>query len=113
MTAWQRVLRSCDVPPATVAPAASQPGGDLDLAIWRTAAGVLVACDSRCPHQWSHLGIEGSVEGEELVCTAHGWRFAPDGRGWKRSMGGRDDPKSPLDLWHVHEADGWIEVRPR
>lgn len=32
------------------------------------------AIDNTCPHRGASLG-EGRLEGEEVVCPAHGWRF--------------------------------------
>jgi UDP-MurNAc hydroxylase len=29
----------------------------------------------RCPHRNADLSVFGEVEGDELVCTLHGWRF--------------------------------------
>lgn len=29
----------------------------------------------RCPHRNADLSVFGEIEGEELVCTLHGWRF--------------------------------------
>ena len=28
-----------------------------------------------CPHREADLSVFGEVEGTELVCTLHGWRF--------------------------------------
>ena len=28
-----------------------------------------------CPHREADLSVFGEVEGNELVCTLHGWRF--------------------------------------
>jgi len=28
-----------------------------------------------CPHRQADLGTFGAIEGDELVCTLHGWRF--------------------------------------
>lgn len=82
----------------------------LDLAVWRTSTGEVVVCDARCPHQWSHLGYEGVVDGDELVCTAHFWRIGLDGSVSKRAMSGRIDPKGAIDLHSVRERDGMIEI---
>jgi len=72
--------------------------------------GALSACDARCPHQWSHLAGAGVVDGEELVCLSHFWRFDTDGHGSKLAMNGRRDPKSDVATFSVREVDGRIEV---
>jgi phenylpropionate dioxygenase-like ring-hydroxylating dioxygenase large terminal subunit len=50
-----------------------------ELVVWRTADGVAHAAADRCPHRGTRLSI-GRVDGAELVCAYHGWRFAPGGR---------------------------------
>jgi nitrite reductase/ring-hydroxylating ferredoxin subunit len=35
--------------------------------------------EARCPHQWSHLGGEGVVEGDELVCLTPPLAFTTEG----------------------------------
>jgi len=50
-----------------------------ELVVWRGADGVARATEDRCPHRGTRLSI-GSVDGDELVCAYHGWRFAGDGR---------------------------------
>src|SRR5688500_1987237 len=53
-------------------PFAANAGG-LDLVIVKTGSG-LKAFEGRCPHQGALLG-EGLMDGGELVCRNHGWRF--------------------------------------
>lgn len=81
-----------------------------ELVIWRAADGELAAMEARCPHQWSHLAAEGVVDGPELVCTAHFWRFDRRGVGSKVSVRGRRDPKADVAVFGVREVDGRIEV---
>lgn len=87
------------------APADEHP---LDLVVWRTASGQVAVTDSRCPHQWSHLGYEGVIDGEELVCLSHHWRFAPDGAGCKLNVLGRRDEKAPIDAFAARDEDGRV-----
>ena len=94
--------------PGSVAEAAL---GVEDLVVWRTALGEVCVMEARCPHQWSHLAQEGSVDGEELVCRAHLWRFKTNGEGWKANMGGRRDRKGDIDVHPCREVDGRIWVR--
>jgi phenylpropionate dioxygenase-like ring-hydroxylating dioxygenase large terminal subunit len=101
------VLASDDVAPGSAAPVEM---GDDELVVWRTASGVLAACDARCPHQWSHLAGAGVVDGEELICLSHFWRFDTDGHGSKMAMSGRRDPKSDVAAFAVREVAGRIEV---
>lgn len=82
----------------------------LDLVVWRSASGRPCVMEARCPHQWSHLGGEGVVDGEELVCLTHLWRFGPDGDGWKLAMNGRRDRKGDIDVFPCREVDGEIVI---
>jgi len=85
--------------------------GTDDLVVWRTALGEACVMEARCPHQWSHLAQEGWVDGAELVCLAHFWRFTTSGEGWKANLGGRRDRKGDIDVRPCREVDGRIWVR--
>jgi phenylpropionate dioxygenase-like ring-hydroxylating dioxygenase large terminal subunit len=50
-----------------------------DLVLWRDESGEFHLQDAYCPHLGAHLGVGGKVEGRELQCPFHGWRF--DGTG--------------------------------
>ena len=83
----------------------------VEVVVWRGASGRLCATDARCPHQWSHFAAEGAVDGDELVCTSHFWRFAPDGSGCRLVGTDRREPVVGIGVHHVHEAaDGTIIV---
>lgn len=85
---------------------------DHDVVVWRpSGGGSPCVMDARCPHQWSHLAAEGVVDGDELVCAAHFWRFDRHGRGTKLNVGGRRDPKSDVEVFECRERDGMIEAR--
>ena len=84
--------------------------GDVDLVVWRTAGGEPCVMEARCPHEWSHLGAEGVVDGDEIVCTAHWWRFDADGTGAKLNVKGRRDPKSDIAVFACRERNGRIEA---
>jgi phenylpropionate dioxygenase-like ring-hydroxylating dioxygenase large terminal subunit len=84
--------------------------GERDLVLWRTFDGAPVVMEARCPHEWSHLAAEGVVDGDEIVCTAHFWRFDAEGTGTKVNIKGRRDPKSDIAVFAVRERDGRIEA---
>lgn len=50
---------------------------DVDLVVYRTSAGVVVARDL-CLHRGSMLSL-GKMDGDEIVCAYHGWRYGHDG----------------------------------
>ena len=106
MSGWVEVAGA--VAPGQIVDAAH---GDLDLVVWRTFEGEPCVMEARCPHQWSHLGAEGVVDGPEIVCTAHFWRFDTSGTGTKVGMTGRRDPKSDIAVYPCREVDGRIEAR--
>lgn len=85
--------------------------GDTDLVVWRSATGHPVVMEARCPHQWSHLEAEGVVDGDEIVCTAHFWRFDEAGCGSKLNILGRRDAKSDIRTFPCREVAGRIEAQ--
>jgi nitrite reductase/ring-hydroxylating ferredoxin subunit len=84
--------------------------GEVDLVVWRGANDRPCVMEARCPHQWSHLAAEGFVDGDEIVCTAHFWRFGQDGRGTKLNVKGRRDDKSDIGVHRCREVDGRLQV---
>lgn len=85
--------------------------GRTELVVWRAADGRPCVMDARCPHQWSHLEAEGAVDGDELVCTAHFWRFDLSGRGSKVNVNGRRDPKADITTFACEEVGGRVRAR--
>jgi 3-ketosteroid 9alpha-monooxygenase subunit A len=52
---------------------------DRHLVGWRSESGEAHVWDAFCPHMGAHLGVRIRVEGDELVCPLHSWRY--DGNG--------------------------------
>lgn len=104
---WVDVAAEGELPPGTVR--AVEVDGRR-LALWRTVGGMMAACEARCPHQWADLAEEGWVEGEELVCGAHHWRFDGDGVGSKLTVTGRRDRKGDVGAYRCRVWCGRIEV---
>ena len=82
-----------------------------DLVVWRTTDGRPCVMEARCPHQWSHLASEGVVDGDELVCLTHFWRFTTEGEGWKVNVGGRRDRKGDIETLPCREDSEGIWVQ--
>ena len=111
---WVRVLAGDGPAAGTVCPARLVVGDGSDpeyLAVWRTESGELCVVADRCPHQWSSLVEEGFVDGEFLVCAAHGWRFDADGSGSKLAMNGRADVKAPVPVYASRSSVDGVWVR--
>ncbi len=89
------------VQPATVA--------GLDIVVWRTVSGRLCAVARSCPHLDWDLA-DATVEGETLVCPAHGWSITCAGRVFKCNDFGREDEKGVTRTWQTTERDGMITV---
>lgn len=109
-TEWIRLAASDSVAPGQILDVGH---GEEDLVVWRTASGEPCVMSARCPHLWSHLAGEGVVEGDELICCTHGWRFATCGTGTV-IRGERRDPMTDIAVFPVSERDGgiWGELSP-
>jgi len=51
---------------------------DEPLVLWRDSAGAAHAFRDVCVHRGTALSL-GAVEGDEIVCAYHGWRYRGDG----------------------------------
>ena len=51
-----------------------------DLVVYRTKSGKVNVLDAFCPHQGAHLGVGGSVMGDDVRCPFHGWQFNGNGQ---------------------------------
>ena len=109
MNDWTPVAASADVEPGSIVETTF---GDDDLVVWRTDAGRPCVMDARCPHQWSHLAAEGVVDGDEIVCTSHWWRFDVQGSGTILRSTGDRDVTSATTVHPCLERDGSIWIRP-
>ena len=78
----QPALRVCRHPVAFSRDLAREPRAttllDEPLVLWRDTAGVAHAFSDLCIHRGTALSL-GSVEGDEIVCPYHGWRYRTDG----------------------------------
>jgi phenylpropionate dioxygenase-like ring-hydroxylating dioxygenase large terminal subunit len=105
---WLPVATASNVEPGAIVDATLD---GQDLVVWRTFDGRPCVMDARCPHQWSHLGAEGCVDGDEIVCTSHFWRFDLHGVGTKVNVNGRRDVKADVEVHPCVERDGSIWIR--
>jgi 3-ketosteroid 9alpha-monooxygenase subunit A len=82
---WFMVGVSAD---ATTKPASVRYFGE-DLVLYRGASGRVFLVEAYCPHMGTHLAKNTTsyvvidnehVEGDNIRCPYHGWRFGPDGQ---------------------------------
>jgi 5,5'-dehydrodivanillate O-demethylase oxygenase subunit len=73
---WQPVYHSVDLKAGRAVPLRIM--GE-EFTLYRSEQGAAHLVDGRCPHRGTQLS-NGWVEGEDLRCFYHGWKFAPDGR---------------------------------
>ena len=80
-----------------------------ELALFRTGEGAVRAVDAFCPHMGAHLGHQGRVEGEELVCAFHGLRYDREGV-CRATSTGEPPPNARLRRHRIVEQSGMILV---
>ncbi len=105
---WIQVARSEEVGPGEITESEIE---GIELVVWRSQNGKPCIMEARCPHQWSHLGSEGTVVGEEIVCLSHFWQFTQDGKGWKENLAGRRDRKGDIKVYECQESGGAVWAR--
>ena len=79
-----------------------------DLALWRGEDGNAHVVDAHCPHLGAHLAYGGRVEGDNLRCPFHAWRFGADGICNEIPYAKRIPTKAKLVAWDTCEANGFV-----
>src|SRR5437879_12204501 len=75
-TFWWPIYRSQDLPAGRAVPVKIL--GE-DLTVYRGEGGSVHVIAFRCAHRGTQLST-GWVEGDELRCFYHGWKYGPDGQ---------------------------------
>lgn len=78
-----------------------------EIVLFREAGGAPRALANRCPHRQMRLAL-GKVEGDQLVCPYHGWRFRGDGGG---SAPGTPGMHIATTCYQVREQHGALWLR--
>jgi nitrite reductase/ring-hydroxylating ferredoxin subunit len=76
LTDWQPVIASHTIAAGVHVVAARLCGQD--LAVWRSAAGLVQVWHDSCPHRGVQLSL-GRVKHDRLACAYHGWEFEAGG----------------------------------
>lgn len=79
-----------------------------DLVLYRTATGKATVLDAFCPHLGAHLGHGGKVEGEDIRCPFHAWKFGSDGVCNEIPYSSKIPPLAKIRCWEVVERNGMI-----
>lgn len=75
---------------------------------WRDHEQQVHVHDAFCPHLGAHLGHGGTVEGCELVCPFHGWRYGVDGANTDIPYSDRVNRKARLRPYPTVERNGLV-----
>jgi 3-ketosteroid 9alpha-monooxygenase subunit A len=89
-----------------------------DMVLYRGASGRVVMLDAYCPHMGTHLGSGPNsytstspsyMEGDNIRCPFHAWRFGPDGACNQIPYhDGRIPKEARLKSWPVEERYGIV-----
>jgi len=102
---WYAVAFTDELPPGSLL-TRQLAGGD--IIVFRTRGGAVGVSDPFCPHLGAHFGFGGMVEGEELRCPFHGFRFNTNGACTATGYGTKPPPRAHLRMWPCRELNGII-----
>ena len=79
-----------------------------DLAVWRGESGEAHVVNAHCPHLGAHIAYGGRVDGDDVRCPFHGWRFGSDGICNEIPYAKRIPERAALRSWETCEANGFV-----
>ncbi len=101
---WYPICRSDELPVGRVL---GRPFLGGKVAVYRTSAGEAQVVGGYCVHMGADLGF-AAVEGEDLVCPFHQWRFAKGGRCVATGVGDPPPPRASLFAYPTTERWGMV-----
>lgn len=102
---WFQVARLTDIEPGAVKPLRYF---GRDLVLFRETSGAVRLLDAHCPHLGAHLGHGGRVEGDEIVCPFHAWRFDGSGRCTRIPYSDKVPRQASITPWVTVERCGLV-----
>lgn len=81
---------------------------DRHLVLWRDEDGFAHVQDAFCPHLGAHLGHGATVEGCQIVCPFHGWKFDGEGANTEIPYSERTNRKARIETYPVIERNGFV-----
>lgn len=100
LIAWSRDLETGEVKPLHYF--------GRDYVIFRGEDGNAILLDAHCPHLGAHLGYGGRVEGNDIICPFHAWRFGASGRCVEVPYASRIPPRAAVKAHCVREHSGMV-----
>lgn len=79
------------------------------LVLFRDSQGTLRCLSARCPHMGADLG-DAEIEGDEIICPIHFWRWDGTGRCTLASFAPRAPHRLTAATWPVRVVDGTVYV---
>ncbi|MCF8587722.1 Rieske 2Fe-2S domain-containing protein [Gordonia liuliyuniae] len=79
------------------------------LVVWSDSTGELHALDSYCRHMGGDLS-QGSIQGDEVACPFHDWRWGGNGRCKSVPYAKRVPPLAKTRAWKTLERNGQLFV---
>ncbi len=102
---WYFACYAQDLPAGTVKPLRYL---GRDLVAWRAEDGAAHVVDAYCPHLGAHLGYGGRVEGCELVCPYHWFRYDGDGHNTAIPYSDRVNKRARLGTYPTIDRNGMV-----
>jgi 3-ketosteroid 9alpha-monooxygenase subunit A len=79
------------------------------LVVWQGADGQLKCLDAFCRHMGGDLSM-GEVDGDNIACPFHGWRWGGDGKCADIPYAKRIPPRARTRTWQTLEKNGHLFV---
>ena len=81
-----------------------------ELVLWRDEIGEPHVMSAFCPHLGAHLGYGGTVQGDQIECPFHGWRFSGSGKCLDIPYSERPHPTARLLSYPCEDRNGDVIV---
>jgi 3-ketosteroid 9alpha-monooxygenase subunit A len=79
-----------------------------DLVAYRGESGQVHVLDAHCAHLGAHLGVGGTVAGDDIICPFHHWRWSCEGCTVDIPYSERSTQKKRIGTWPVREVEPFV-----